>query len=503
MAFESFMGVLYGSITAAMLVAKMARCHAVAQVIHSSVACVRFTCPEIDEKLNGNEADEKFREEQVQPTEIMPMKSEGEEASDVAMGPDDAVDKTIVEKEDSMEFCLPCPVLEFRLVNELSHIRGGEIVDANVSVVARTKLSGMDFADDSEADSSDCSDEDDRTSYSDESFRSANSKHSAFFGASNGSDKSGSVVQQLSHMFGRVGHQEIPGSETAEVQPYASVREDIRRKEERKKMEAKYERRLLNKLKKMRQDVCGPTMKRLEQTTIKVDEVHAPPSGRSQPIHSPIHHPLVFHKITLETDKHPFFKRVWTVRHRLSESSPLLTAEARRTIRKNGGTWPRWLIDLALDEEDGGVIQFYELIVHFSGVANASGSAVYAQKLYTRQDIMVGHEFKSVLTVVDGRLIAQKNQIDAFQRQSRSIFGSPQLDNNNQGEIQNNEADEESIRIRRGFAGTLKNGVSFFSEALLNLVHQHHLSEEEDSEEPVRQDNHETKIDIECGVVSE
>jgi len=82
----------------------------------------------------------------------------------------------------------------------------------------------------------------------------------------------------------------------------------------------------------------------------------------------------VFHKLDIETDTHPFFKRQWTIRHRLDETSPLLTQRARRKIAENDGHWPSEWNDHAVVREN---LRFREIIVSFSGTANVSGSSVY------------------------------------------------------------------------------------------------------------------------------
>jgi hypothetical protein len=51
----------------------------------------------------------------------------------------------------------------------------------------------------------------------------------------------------------------------------------------------------------------------------------------------------IFSKMHIEASEHPFFKRVWLARHILDDTSPLLTHKVRRAIRRNGGFWPSHL----------------------------------------------------------------------------------------------------------------------------------------------------------------
>jgi hypothetical protein len=106
----------------------------------------------------------------------------------------------------------------------------------------------------------------------------------------------------------------------------------------------------------------------------------------------------IYHPLKIETDSHPFFKRVWTVRHVLDATSPLLSITARRMIDANGGFWPQELNNYSDVRKH---LNFHEIIVSFSGTANASGSSVYAQKVYDYVDVNVGYSFVTVLALSD------------------------------------------------------------------------------------------------------
>lgn len=99
MAFESFVGVLFGGVAAAVTIGKVSRIQSIAQVRFSHPICVRY----------GTGAMESCADE-------------GDEC------------------ENAGSLRLPCPILEFRIINELCGEKGGEIMNASVVVVASILL---------------------------------------------------------------------------------------------------------------------------------------------------------------------------------------------------------------------------------------------------------------------------------------------------------------------------------------------------------------------------
>lgn len=96
MALEAFVGVLFGGIVGAIIFSKVARVQSIAQVRFSGNIVVRYG------------------------TGVMQSSGDGSDEDD----------------EDANEIDLPCPILEFRLINLLAGEKGGEIMNASVSVVA-------------------------------------------------------------------------------------------------------------------------------------------------------------------------------------------------------------------------------------------------------------------------------------------------------------------------------------------------------------------------------
>jgi hypothetical protein len=93
----------------------------------------------------------------------------------------------------------------------------------------------------------------------------------------------------------------------------------------------------------------------------------------------------------------------------LNEKSPLLSKRAQTLIESNRGFWPA---EMNNHDDVRKHIRFHQILVNFSGIANVSGSSVYAQKMYDHADVNVGYCFAGMLLkssdcrlIVDGRLL--------------------------------------------------------------------------------------------------
>lgn len=104
---------------------------------------------------------------------------------------------------------------------------------------------------------------------------------------------------------------------------------------------------------------------------------------------------ILFHNLNIETAEHPFFKRVWRVRHILNGNSPLLTRHAKRLIKKSNRGWPSLLN--SCEGVRRSLLPFEAIIVSLSGVSNISANNVYAQKVYRFVDVNVGYQFAPML----------------------------------------------------------------------------------------------------------
>ena len=105
-------------------------------------------------------------------------------------------------------------------------------------------------------------------------------------------------------------------------------------------------------------------------------------------------HHNIFTKVETESPHHPFFNRVWMVRHVLDADSPLLLDDTRERLKRNNGYWPQ-----ELNNPNGirASVQFDTLLVSFSGTLNADAGAVFAHHVYNYGDISVGYSFCNML----------------------------------------------------------------------------------------------------------
>jgi hypothetical protein len=364
MAFESFVGLLYAGISGAIIFARIARIQSIANVMFSSPICVRY----------GTGV--------VLPT-----------TDSLVLSEEDSVDRS----EDCME--MTYPVLEFRLINDMSGVKGGEIVNARVSVVATTiakKEEGSSSEHESFGRDLQLSQERLFTPVKTAmtaaksvgtasthaaqkmgavstqaamavgvaSAYAAKSTGAALLGASKmASQAKGNIIQKINHTLSRPQKTSFltdnEDMENLEFEPY---NQKIVEAELEKAIEAK----LLQKLARARAKNKQPPKRR--PAIVVLDEGNAALAPA-----------LIFHQLNIETDRHPFMKRVWTIQHVLDASSPLISHTARSMIEQNNGCWPRELNNYEAIRKH---LHFHEIIVNFSGTANVSGSTVFAVKVY-------------------------------------------------------------------------------------------------------------------------
>mmetsp|Transcript_32014 Transcript_32014/g.77777 ORF Transcript_32014/g.77777 Transcript_32014/m.77777 type:complete len:750 (+) Transcript_32014:165-2414(+) len=131
-----------------------------------------------------------------------------------------------------------------------------------------------------------------------------------------------------------------------------------------------------------------------------------------------------FAKLYVESQDHPFFKRVWVARHVLDSDSPLLINDAKDLIRLNGGRWPAELNNASAVRA---CVKFDQILVSLSGTSNADANTVYAQKIYDFSNVVVGYRFCNILyREVDGSLGVDTNLLNDVLEQSGG--GGEELD---------------------------------------------------------------------------
>ena len=308
MTLEAFVGVLFASMCGAVMFAKVSRIQSFAQVLFSDPIVIRYG------------------------TGVKVEEGQEEKSDDGSSS---------IEIEN-----IPCPILEFRIVNQLNSIIGGEIIDATVNIVASIHASQA------------CS-----------SVRHAvNRRRRGKKGKRGGLRARGTIRR-------------VPSGSKMDENP--SLRESNRNES-------------TDSLRALLPSVPIKTLGRTHQA------FEEDPTGRLVPRR-------IFSKLEVESPDHPFFKRVWVIRHRLDENSPLLKTHARQLVKLNQGHWPR---ELNSAEGVRAAVLFDQILVSMSGTSNADANSVYAQKVYDFVDLNVGYRFVNVLyrdsndsLRVDSRLI--------------------------------------------------------------------------------------------------
>jgi len=234
---ESFLGVLYSGFCGAILFGKVLRIQSQAQVVFSDPIVVRYGSG-MQEHCDGSEACD--------------------------------------NNDESSGNKIPCPVLEFCIVNRLFGEAGGEIIDASLNVVANVNALDADPV-------------------SIDALNSRRSKRLRTYSYKReDSEHSHAIYHMTSDSM----------SDASGLESYDSRRGGSKGS-----------------------SIFDTLIGRQHHT---VDE---DPSSR-------LVNKRIFSKMTIESCEHPFFKRVWIGRHVLDEDSPIVRPRVKRLIRKNHGYWP-------------------------------------------------------------------------------------------------------------------------------------------------------------------
>lgn len=101
----------------------------------------------------------------------------------------------------------------------------------------------------------------------------------------------------------------------------------------------------------------------------------------------------VYYPLNLEPNEHPYFRRVWYIRHTLNAKSPLLKTEVREKIKADGSWDPT---RSSYQDVLSSLVDFHRIRITFKGTSAASNSLVFAQKVYTIEDVYVGWQFGQI-----------------------------------------------------------------------------------------------------------
>jgi hypothetical protein len=243
---------------------------------------------------------------------------------------------------------IKCPILEFRVVNRLNRIMGGEIIDSSVNVVASIDASQA---------------------------ISLNRAHVNQRRRAKKGKKGGRRLRALPTAMNRnrVDQPSTINENDVEVNPSVGDNGTI------------FERTSST------ESLLSMPGNHLLEDRLPTND--AAMSFEEDPTGHLIHR-KVFSKLEMESPDHPFFRRVWMLRHTLNENSPLVRPHARHMIKRNGGFWPR---ELNSPEGVRAAVQFDQILVSLSGTSNADANSVYAQKVYHYDHLNVGYRFVNML----------------------------------------------------------------------------------------------------------
>lgn len=377
---ESFLGVLYSGFCGAILFGKVLRIQSHAQVIFSDPIVIRYGSG-VENFDDGADDDEDDEEEE--PEEETAKEESNEESTSGGGGGGGGVSFAATTKAGNAKKRkkkkIPCPVLEFRVVNRLFNEEGGEIMDAMLNVVANVD------ADDVDPTLRDAVDaERRRWLQQQQSSMLTTDPETATEGSESESERT--TATDISN---------VPTASIATVASStgATIKGGLAK--------------------------SGVSLRKLIDPLGLVAQATRDHQAVDEDPSSKLVNKRIFSKLLIEASDHPFFKRVWLARHILDETSPILTPKARRQIRRNGGYWPE-----SLNHHDAvrNSIQFNQILVSLTGVSNVSASDVYAQKIYDFVDINVGYQFVNILyrdgDVKDGVLKVDKDLINDVREQN-------------------------------------------------------------------------------------
>lgn len=231
---------------------------------------------------------------------------------------------------------IPCPVLEFRIANRMSNIMGGEILDCAVNLVASvdpSQASGL--------------------------TQTATCRRRR---GKKGKKERPEITQITRRTIGEKNFDNVDEDDHVDLEDANGVSSGLSKQEREYVASSSY-----NAVFGGVDDDCG-----------------SDGNGTRR----------IFTKIEPESVDHPYFKRVWMIRHTLNEESPLLSNRAREMVIVNKGYWPKELNNPASVRSS---IQFDKLLVNFSGTSNADANSVYAQHVYRFGDMKVGYSFCNML----------------------------------------------------------------------------------------------------------
>lgn len=359
---EAFIGVIYAGFTGAIIFAKVTRLNQRADVKFSDCILVRY---------GGGLDDALYDPLQVEePQEDDSMKDDFDRNGDIGKAND-----ANVNVNKSMTPLSPFPVLEFRLANVLHSVPASEIIRSQVSAVVliEAQQDGEEVGVELEK------------RIKDERLKRAVKK--AGMARKLSSAASNRSLDLSGHSKNNVAHSSSTFSSTPSDDTISDRSVDVADSLSTRTVKS---------------SLYDKTRSYLGNKKMKIDDEET-----SSDLIVPR---MIFCKLDLDHSDHPFFKRLWTCRHTIDGSSPLLSSGAKQRIMENGGHWPQ---EWNNAENVRNAIRFNQIVVSFTGVSNISAADVYRQKVYDYVDVVCGFQFVNpIYRSASGKLKVDLQLID-------------------------------------------------------------------------------------------
>ena len=359
---EAFVGILFASFCLAIIVAKVTRVQSVAQVQFSDPIVIRYgtglLLPEDDDEEEEKEEQEKVDSISKESIKNLQLETISENSTtqiimDSSRSYNSKIDDNNKAKRSTttttgnnslLKRRMPCPALEFRILNKLHNVNSGEIIEATVNIIAIVT----------------------EEQYKEYFHNNNLVGYRRFRKTKKKKKRKRQIIGQRSNDMDR--HND--GDENEMEEDGSSLMDDeARHNKEREE--------------RLRNSLSLSVMTRNDYRHSSIEE------RKSQHIK-----PRAFIKLEFDPAEHPYFKRIWTLTHVLDDRSPLLKAEARALVQMNHGYWPD-----SLNSAKGiqASIAFDHIIVKLSGTSNVDANTVHYTHVYEFDEVCVGYTFSSAL----------------------------------------------------------------------------------------------------------
>lgn len=341
----AFMGLLFNSLSAAIFFSKLERVLTHASVTFCSGVCVQFGNAALYTRGSKGVHGQFWLKSQASCRSLVSVESEGSKiersARKSSHGQNALHDETKRKRKGEVP---PYPVLEFRIVNDSANHKNRAIRNARVTAMVQLSSEDADAAD----------------------------------------------------MAASRSTKQMSSSETfREYITVASVKDSFTAESKRPTFPPKNDSNDCTPIDRRVQPRIARNMNRgkhgltesIVATALVVQETDADSERGSGP------EGRVYYPLNLEPHSIPYFQRVLYARHTLNSRSPLLKQHVREKIKKDGCWDPK-----ACQYQDilESLVDFYRIRITFKGTSSVNSTAVFAQKVYTIEDVYLGYQFSDI-----------------------------------------------------------------------------------------------------------